>query len=51
VFLKAALEKIPFIGLANDFQVIEVSLAEGCQNSLRLVFNEGQVHGAGQSTR
>ena len=47
---KAALEEIPLIGLADDFQAVELALAEGGQDLLGLVFDKGQVHG-GQSTR
>ena len=49
-FLETALEEIPFIGLADDFQAVELALAEGRQDFLGLVFDKGQVHG-GQSTR
>ena len=49
-FLETALEEIPLIGLADDFQAVELALAEGGQDLLGLVFDQSQVHG-GQSTR
>jgi hypothetical protein len=50
VFLETALEEIPLIGLADDFQAVELPLTEGGQDLLGLVFDESQVH-SGQSTR
>jgi len=44
------LENTPLIGLADDFQAVELPLTEGGQDLLGLVFDESQVHG-GQSTR
>src|SRR5579859_843768 len=49
--LETAVEKIPLIGLADDFQVVELPSAEGLQDFLRLILNETEVHeGGGQST-
>jgi hypothetical protein len=44
------LEEIPLIGLADDFQTVELPLAEGGQDLLGLVLDESQIHG-GHSTR
>jgi hypothetical protein len=41
--LEPTLEKIPLIGPADGFQVVEPSLPEGSQDSRRLLFDEGQV--------
>ena len=49
-FLETALEEIPLIGLADDFQTVELPLAEGGQDLLGLVLDESQIHG-GHSTR
>ncbi len=57
-FFEAALEEIPFVGLAEDFQGVELTLAKGVQDSLGMIFDESQVHqgdralvlGLGQTT-
>ena len=35
---------IAFISLAEDFQGVELALAEGVQHPLGMIFEEGQVH-------
>ena len=54
LFLKAAFEEIPLVGLAEDFQGVELALAEGVQDALGMLFNKGQVQaraGAGAGWR
>ena len=43
--LEAALKEIAFIGLADNFNVVELSPPESLENFLGLVFDERQVHG------
>ena len=45
--LKQRSKKSRSFGLAQDFQGVELALAEGVQNALGMVFDEGQVHQGG----
>ena len=47
LLLKTELEELLLIGLADEFQLVKLATSKGLQNSLRMGFDEGDVHGAG----
>jgi hypothetical protein len=43
LFLEAQLEKLLLVGLADNFELIELAPAEGFQYPLRVILDESQV--------
>jgi hypothetical protein len=49
--LETAVKEVTFVGLADDLQAVELTAAKGGEHGLGMVFDQGQVHGGGQSIR